>query len=105
MKEAIAKRVQAKQPHRQHFLKKNLEILKPFLEPKVLQNIRGYSTLNIVDTEPLHLVQPDGIKADMRDYQLKGLNFISEMYGKGLGCILGDGELTFCYFLLSNARS
>lgn len=75
MKDAIAKRVQAKQPQRQQFLKQSVQVLKPFLEPKVLQHLQAFPSLNnaIVDTQANYL-QPDSIKADMHDYQLQRLN-------------------------------
>ena len=38
------------------------------------------------------VMQPDAIKAELRDYQLEGLNFMSSMYQQNMSMILGDGE-------------
>jgi SNF2 family DNA or RNA helicase len=102
LKKTIQGRIQAKQSNRQQFLKANVEVLTPFLDPKVVRRIQSYSSIVTPATataiatttqqqaqKPIFL-QPDAIQGDMRDYQLEGLNWMASMYSKNLGFILGD---------------
>ncbi|CAB9506371.1 Probable chromatin-remodeling complex ATPase chain [Seminavis robusta] len=90
-KEDIMKRKEAKQPSRQSFLKHHMDVLEPFLEPKVLEQIKSCqsSADDTAAVDPIY-PQPKAITATMRSYQLDGLNWMSKMYSKNLGFILGD---------------
>jgi hypothetical protein len=93
MKEEIERTIEDKKLGRQSFLKKNVAVLEPFLERKVSATIQSYDSARDekFDVAAATLfMQPDSIEADMRDYQLDGLNFLSKMYRRNIGCILGD---------------
>lgn len=93
LKNDIETRVKAKQEKRQQFLRTNLRYLEPFLEPKVLERIKAMPLDEDTETGKeggTMYMQPDGIRGDMRDYQLEGLNFMSKMYARNIGFILGD---------------
>jgi len=87
---AIEKAIQEKAKARNQFLQHHLPVLTPFLSQKVIQTIQQAPVAEgAVETASLHL-QPDAIKAEMRDYQLTGLNWMASMYCKNVGMILGD---------------
>jgi hypothetical protein len=89
LKHCLEQNVQAKRPLRQSFLAKHCEALEPFLEKKVVLQLRSWPKKDeAIKTE---YMQPDAIQGDLRDYQLDGLNFMSEMYQRNIGMILGDG--------------
>ena len=91
-KQELHTSIQEKAPARAKFLKDQLPVLTPFLEPKVLQLIRNASSVAapaVHEPAPMYL-QPDAIMGEMRDYQLAGLNYMSSMYSKNVGMILGD---------------
>ena len=95
-KHAVQARVQAKAVLRQTFFHNHAATLAPFLEPKVLHRIeQPLASSSDDDTlgADATLLQPDGIQADMRDYQLQGLQWMSRMYQQNVGFILGDGTL------------
>ena len=88
-KEAVEQRILAKTATRQGFLRDNLAALEPFVEEHVAERIGSFKD----ETVPVKSVvmQPDLIdKATLRDYQLEGLNFMSAMYQRNIGMILGD---------------
>jgi hypothetical protein len=93
IKNAIEKRVNAKRGKREQFLKENLESLRPFLEPKVIARLETPSPTededSVVSTGNVNM-QPDAIQADMRDYQMEALNWMSGMYANNVNFILGD---------------
>jgi len=93
LKDTIKARIQSKQANREKFLLEHITTLKPFLDPKVTERVKSYAKPHdphsIVQERPVYL-QPDAIKADMRAYQLDGLNWMESMYSRGVGFILGD---------------
>jgi len=98
-KQELQTSIQDKAPARAKFLKDQLPVLTPFLEPKVLQLIRNASSVAapaVHESAPMYL-QPDAIVGEMRDYQLAGLNWMSKMYSKNVGMILGDEMVRSCH--------
>jgi SNF2 family DNA or RNA helicase len=101
-KGSVDSRILAKSHNREIFFKENLEALEPFLHPKVL----GKLQLSNGDAHERTLagvgMQPESITAEMRDYQLDGLSWMSKMYQQNVGCILGDEMglvcVLICYF-------
>jgi hypothetical protein len=91
MKESVESAIRDKSKARDAFLHSHLDALAPFIETKVYQRIKSKKggTKALIETEVF--MQPDAITADMRDYQLAGLNFMSNMYQNNAGMILGDG--------------
>ena len=88
---AVAKRIKDKKERRTQFLASNLNVMAPFLEEKVAKKLRAVPKTTQNDSEPNELfLQPEAIQADMRDYQLAGLNWMVKMYDSNLACILGD---------------
>ena len=81
-------RVARKAAARLSFLAQNLNVLKPFIEPSVVRKLEAVDIVPAKE-QPLYL-QPDAIEADLRDYQLEGLNWMVDMYRQNLSCILGD---------------
>ena len=85
MKNRIQSNIMSKQAARQAFLVKHEAPLRPFTD--VLFE-KPKETLPIFE----EVMQPDTIQADLRDYQLQGLNFMSAMYQQNMSMILGDGK-------------
>jgi hypothetical protein len=83
----IKRRVASKADIRLQHLAKQQDILKPFLDDitrvKLLSCPPGISEPNRE-----MFLQPEAIQADMRDYQLAGLNWMVKMHDKNLGMIL-----------------
>lgn len=89
------------------FLAKNVDILEPFCEDSIIQQLRDIRD-NKDDTEaataaaaavavsgssssltdPVHV--PSTIKATLRPYQKKGLDFLVRMHRQNVPCIIGD---------------
>jgi SNF2 family DNA or RNA helicase len=87
--DAIRKRVAAKAPFRIAHLAKRRDILAPFLEDG--STTSKLSNMSSAVSSPKNteiFLQPDAIQADMRDYQLAGLNWMVKMHSKNLGMIL-----------------
>ena len=81
--------------NRDNFLSNHIPILSPFLEDKVLHHLNQVKAENKQNppksAEHSNIfMQPDDIVAEMRDYQLEGLDWMMQMHHKGLGMILGD---------------
>lgn len=89
---AVAKRIKDKKDRRAQFLASNLSVMKPFLEERVAKSLSALpKTTAPEDSEPNELfIQPEAIQAEMRDYQLAGLNWMVKMHESNLACILGD---------------
>jgi hypothetical protein len=92
---AIKQRVQAKAPLRLAHLAKHLAILEPFLEDATMDALHDVAAMTTATTTtamhppPQDAVQsPKAIQADLRDYQLKGLQWMAKMHEKNLGMIL-----------------
>jgi hypothetical protein len=96
-KQDIGKAIMAKVPARHAFLSHHVRTLRPFLDDKVYERIIGYNdnsntnSTNTLSIIPPVLMQPDCITADLRDYQLIGLDWMHKMYRQNIGMILGDG--------------
>jgi hypothetical protein len=86
--ENLKDRVARKAAARLSFLAQNLNVLQPFIEPSVVRKLEAVDIVPAKE-QPLYL-QPDAIEADLRDYQLEGLNWMVDMYRQNLSCILGD---------------
>lgn len=86
MKNRIQSNILAKQAARQAFLVKHEAPLRPFTDV-AFEKPKGDSSIFE------EVMQPDTIQADLRDYQLQGLNFMSAMYQQNMSMILGDGKL------------
>ena len=86
---AVAKRIKAKKGRRTQFLASNLSVMEPFLEERVATNLRAVPKTTVPKDSEL-FIQPEAIQAEMRDYQLEGLNWMIKMHDSNLACILGD---------------
>ena len=103
----VQEAIKRKASNRNRFLQENADFLKPF------RGIVPNSTMLDEEHQDIHhqtrYTQPESIQADLRDYQLAGLNWMSKMHDRGVGFILGDGEYRSCvdtfsvffFFLLS----
>mmetsp|Transcript_41662 Transcript_41662/g.99912 ORF Transcript_41662/g.99912 Transcript_41662/m.99912 type:complete len:1104 (+) Transcript_41662:269-3580(+) len=97
-KEAVHNVSSQKHHLKMHFLAKNVEILEPFCEETVinqLKEIRGTehfisstSNTNHLLNIPVHV--PSTIKATLRPYQKKGLDFLVRMHRQNVPAIIGD---------------
>ena len=106
-KNKVQERIHEKSIYQHAFLYEKGPILQPFLDPKVYQSIRSTRpTPNAVAAALAprkHCVPPEGITADLRDYQQEGLEWMVRMHERNLGMILGDGtysiEHAYCHCL------
>ena len=93
MKEMVERNRRSKESSRIKFLQEHLHVWEPFCDPNVIRKLRekdvtvGYFENVVAATE---CTVPQAIQADLRDYQLHGLNWMSQMYSKNCGMILGD---------------
>ena len=79
---------QSKDMLRQSFLARHVDVLKPFCESAVITKLQSTP---IVSYQPVIVQQPPkSIQATLRDYQMKGLNFMVNMHRQNLSMILGD---------------
>lgn len=106
--ETVKQRVESKKERRTQFLASNLSTMEPFLDERVASQLKaaGAATTTIESegqAEQELFLQPEAIQADMRDYQLQGLNWMVKMHSSNLGMILGDEmgtlSLLFSYFV------
>lgn len=88
-KKTVATSIQGKASARIKFLHQNADTLRPFLDPKVYESLAANKEINTIEPSPVQM-QPDMITAELRDYQLDGLDWMSKMYRKNIGMILGD---------------
>jgi hypothetical protein len=80
-----------KKQRRNRFLVRHARILEPFAAPGVLHRMRSASsTTSASPPEEEEVQQPRCIQGEMRDYQLRGLNFMVGMHRQNLGMILAD---------------
>jgi hypothetical protein len=80
-----------KQNLRQSFLKDHVEILKPFLEDSVYENLVNFQPAKGNSVVAAEVTQPKLITGGkLRDYQIDGLKFMVGHYRQNLGTILGD---------------
>jgi SWI/SNF-related matrix-associated actin-dependent regulator of chromatin subfamily A member 5 len=89
---AVKKAKNEKQGVRRAFLSQNCEILKPFVEDSVYQELvaeKGLATVHPFQSQEVAqpLLVTGGV---MRDYQIDGLNFLWNHHRRNLGMILGD---------------
>jgi hypothetical protein len=84
----IKRRIAQKAIVRMQHLAKQQDILKPFLDD--LTRVKLLTLPVPILSEPNReiFLQPEAIQADMRDYQLAGLNWMVKMHDKNLGMIL-----------------
>eukprot|EP00522_Entomoneis_paludosa_P007833 CAMPEP_0172444392 /NCGR_PEP_ID=MMETSP1065-20121228/4442_1 /TAXON_ID=265537 /ORGANISM="Amphiprora paludosa, Strain CCMP125" /LENGTH=1047 /DNA_ID=CAMNT_0013194915 /DNA_START=254 /DNA_END=3397 /DNA_ORIENTATION=+ len=90
-KQLVAYHVRQKATARRAFLQAHGGPLRPFCEARVVEEHclgSGKKAQALVPTT-LHQ-QPDLITADMRDYQLQGLEWMAFMHQHNMGMILGD---------------
>jgi len=73
---------------RRQYMANAYSILEPFLEMKVLQKLRK-EKLQEMDDFKLH-VQPEIVTTTLRDYQMIGLEWMVQMFVRGVNMILGD---------------
>mmetsp|Transcript_5139 Transcript_5139/g.10848 ORF Transcript_5139/g.10848 Transcript_5139/m.10848 type:complete len:1069 (-) Transcript_5139:172-3378(-) len=88
--QAVMDSVRQKQVLRNRFFARGADILQPFCEPRVLKNLKSKTSLPATEIQPLSVAQPKMIEATLRDYQLRGLNFMIHMHRQNLAMILGD---------------
>jgi SNF2 family DNA or RNA helicase len=75
---------------RNAYLKQNLSALQPFVSKKVLSMVRGAKLDEAVQAASFQS-QPKCIRGGtMRDYQLRGLEFLVSMHDRGCSAILAD---------------
>jgi len=86
----VKSRVENKQHMRRSFLARNVEILTPFIDEDIESSLRSYNCRSGEDNFKEMQLQPDLIRADLRDYQMIGLNWMVKMHRMNLGMILGD---------------
>jgi hypothetical protein len=92
----VKARVEQNAHLRKAFFASHVETFSPFLEESVDSDLRQFAKNNSslvkaakeMNTETF--IQPDLIQAEMRDYQLIGLNWMVKMHKQNLACILGD---------------
>ena len=94
-----SKVIQATQPKnvlRQRFLYKHIDLLRHFCEEKVLDELKadveahGKHNMDVV-VNVSDVKQPKAIQnATLRDYQVRGLQFMVKMHRQNLAMILGD---------------
>lgn len=92
--DAVVAATRPKEALRFRFLAEHLPLLEPFLEPSVLQTLRE-ARQGIDDDvggtkRPAAVAPPKMIRATLRDYQLRGLDFMVRMHRQNLAMILGD---------------
>jgi hypothetical protein len=101
-KQDIGKAIMAKVSARHAFLSRHVDTLRPFLDDKVYARISDYDDSKMITKIiPPVLMQPDCITAELRDYQLIGLDWMHQMYQQNIGMILGDGMYDCVLLLLS----
>lgn len=88
MKKRIEENIAKKEEARRAFFHRHANVFEPF--DATLPEAPTVASLPSLHTE---VMQPDTIQADLRDYQLEGLNFMSQMYQQNVSMILGDGAL------------
>ena len=96
--QAIQSKVAAKAGAKQRYFNSNLSIIQPFVNEKVYQklstpleqNHQSEKEETETQTKTTLYMQPEGITADLRDYQLDGLNWMAQMHQRNCGMILGD---------------
>ena len=94
---------------RRSFLAKRVDLLKPFLEQDVVEKLVRFAERNDINSisaeaaaNRVPVKQPKMIQeATLRDYQLKGLEFMVRMHEQNLAMILGDemGLVRICLSL------
>lgn len=90
--DAVKKRIESKKERRAEFLASNVATtLEPFLDKHIAsQLLKATPKTTTSDKSQELFVQPEAIQADMRDYQLEGLNWMTKMHDANLAMILGD---------------
>jgi hypothetical protein len=88
--QTIRNRIQKKFKARLEHLARHLPTLEPFLDASAQSKLASSANNG---SEPTCssgelFLQPDAIQADLRDYQLAGLNWMAKMHEKNLGMIL-----------------
>lgn len=94
----VEESITTKSKLRRSFIAEHLELLRPFIEDSVADNLANFqgsenksSTSAIPASEKKTVKQPKMIEqAILRPYQLKGLEFMVQMHEKNLAMILGD---------------
>ena len=94
----IKKQMVEDEVKRWKFLSSHKDLIKPFVNEKVLARLNIKADLDSIDNKENQIrdivsVQPESIDPEtttMRDYQMIGLNWMMNMHEKGLGMILGD---------------
>ena len=85
----IQRRIASKADARLQHLATHQEILEPFLDDATRRKLSAVPKTTAVESHQQELfLQPEAIQADMRDYQLAGLNWMVKMHHKNLGMIL-----------------
>lgn len=83
--------------------------MRRFLNPAVVDsdelNFQNPTSL----TGPLTIKQPKMLMAQLKEYQLKGLNWLGTLYEQGINGILADemglGKVTFPFYSMSAAQT
>lgn len=81
---------QPKQSLRWAFLTKHRNRLEPFVEPHVWTKLQGPADGQQQLPQQKPVAAPKMVQATLRDYQLRGLEFMVTMHRQNLSMILGD---------------
>jgi hypothetical protein len=102
--QAIQAKKDSKQAAKKAFLASKLNVMEPFLDDKVKAELQtvGLPEVDTMQEKNVLYMQPEGITADLRDYQLDSLNWMVEMHKKNIGMILGDEMGLVSVFLDEN---
>mmetsp|Transcript_17445 Transcript_17445/g.25803 ORF Transcript_17445/g.25803 Transcript_17445/m.25803 type:complete len:1021 (-) Transcript_17445:135-3197(-) len=88
---SIRQRVQNKSQTRLEHFARHKSVLAPFLDQATQYRLNSVPVPTETAAEsPDLFVQPRAIQAEMRDYQMAGLNWMVKMHHKNQGMILGD---------------
>jgi hypothetical protein len=86
--QTIRDRIQKKSNARLEHLARHLPTLEPFLDASAQKKLASSTNTSSEPSSGEIFLQPDAIQADLRDYQLAGLNWMAKMHDKNLGMIL-----------------
>lgn len=98
----LEQNIRDKEAARQAFLYQHRAVLEPFCPSSVLPTSPPTQKSPLREHE--EVMQPDAIQADLRDYQLAGLNFMISMYRQNMSMILGDGAYSLTAFFFFSHR-
>ena len=75
---------------RNTYFKENIDVIKPFVSQKAVDAISRAAAVEATAPTVLAEQPPDLVTATLRDYQVRGLEFLVTMHDRGCSCILAD---------------